>query len=568
MNALPDNNMNSTARPACGRFEIIIAILASAAATALAVIYIFNRQISNDEPQHLHVAWGVAHGYAQYRDFFDNHMPLFHTLAAPLVRLIGDRPDIVLLMRFCMVPLWVISIVCVYIIGRSLFSKWTGLIASLCTLLCFRFFVTAIEFRADCLWAMFWLLCVAVMVSGGVTVKRFALSGFLLGLAFATSLKSVLLLTALLAASILTLIIYRPRLAGSRRRLFASISVWTALMLSVPFLIAGYFWMLGRFGDFYYCTVTFNSARVVRADPLRNAPFLIASMIAAIAASLFFLRYARPRHRALRQIFIAMLGAVAFCLVKIWPRVTSQDYLVVIPLIIITGTGLLEVLIFDLFQARFVWARVVFVVIAAEIIQLAIIAPWQSRNSSYVGQLAEILRITDPGQAVMDAKGELIFRPRACRFIFESLTREYFKAGLYSDDDAIRQLISASTYVCADSKSLERLPARTKQFIDDNYIAVGSLQIAGKMFHSVSSAPLAFEIPIAGTYCLLSPSGPVSGFIDSIPVSGPFKVEAGRHTLSLSQNEPNVALVWNQAHQRNFDPVWLDSRQQHGSRYQ
>src|SRR6266436_7668826 len=65
----------------------------------LRVVYIFHYRIDSDEPQHLHVVWGWVHGLVQYRDVFDNHAPLFHLFSAPLVALIGDRPDILALLR-------------------------------------------------------------------------------------------------------------------------------------------------------------------------------------------------------------------------------------------------------------------------------------------------------------------------------------------------------------------------------------------------------------------------------------------------------------------------------------
>ena len=44
-------------------------------------------QFDSDEPQHLHVIWGWVHGFVQYRDLFDNHMPLFQIVLAPVVAL-------------------------------------------------------------------------------------------------------------------------------------------------------------------------------------------------------------------------------------------------------------------------------------------------------------------------------------------------------------------------------------------------------------------------------------------------------------------------------------------------
>src|SRR6266404_7265998 len=73
--------------------------LAVALFVASRVVLAWHQTIGSDEPQHAHVAWAWVHGLVQYRDVFDNHTPLFHLFSAPLVALIGDRPDILALPR-------------------------------------------------------------------------------------------------------------------------------------------------------------------------------------------------------------------------------------------------------------------------------------------------------------------------------------------------------------------------------------------------------------------------------------------------------------------------------------
>ena len=60
----------------------------------LRVITVTYFKFGADEPQHLHVIWGWARGFVQYRDLADNHMPLFQLLFAPIYKLIGDRGTI------------------------------------------------------------------------------------------------------------------------------------------------------------------------------------------------------------------------------------------------------------------------------------------------------------------------------------------------------------------------------------------------------------------------------------------------------------------------------------------
>ncbi|MDD5350453.1 MAG: glycosyltransferase family 39 protein, partial [Chthoniobacteraceae bacterium] len=150
-------------------------------------------RVDSDEPQHLHVVWGVANGQVQYRDIFDNHSPLFQLLCAPLFRALGDQPEILTLMRFAMIPLYLGCIACVYGIGASLFSRRCGVLAAALTAFAPRFFCTSIEFRPDTLWALAWLLALAALACLRRPVARWLGGGFLLGVAFSISMKSTVM---------------------------------------------------------------------------------------------------------------------------------------------------------------------------------------------------------------------------------------------------------------------------------------------------------------------------------------------------------------------------------------
>ena len=79
----------------------------------LKIVYAHVFRVDSDEPQHLHVVWGWVHGLMPYRDVFDNHMPLFQLLCAPFLwaamKLFGERPDIVVIMRIFMIPFFAAS---------------------------------------------------------------------------------------------------------------------------------------------------------------------------------------------------------------------------------------------------------------------------------------------------------------------------------------------------------------------------------------------------------------------------------------------------------------------------
>src|SRR4051794_10824073 len=72
-----------------GPGEFIAATVLFALIIVIRVLNILHYRFDSDEPQHLHVIWGWARGLVQYRDLFDNHMPLFHIGFAPIFGLIG-----------------------------------------------------------------------------------------------------------------------------------------------------------------------------------------------------------------------------------------------------------------------------------------------------------------------------------------------------------------------------------------------------------------------------------------------------------------------------------------------
>ena len=86
-------------------YEFTSAALLLIALILLRVITIMHYRFGGDEPQHLHVVWGWARGFVQYRDLADNHMPLFHILCAPIYNLIGDCGTILYWMRIAVQPL-------------------------------------------------------------------------------------------------------------------------------------------------------------------------------------------------------------------------------------------------------------------------------------------------------------------------------------------------------------------------------------------------------------------------------------------------------------------------------
>src|SRR6266699_5596421 len=219
----------------------------------LRVITIMHYRFGSDEPQHLHVVWGWARGFVQYRDLADNHMPLFQLLCAPIYKLIGDRGTILYWMRIILQPLYVVAFWCTYRIGSLLFSRRVGVWAAILVGLSIDYIFCSVEFRTDNLWAPLWLLCLSVLLGGALTMRRALIAGFLMGLCFGVSLKTVLLVMSILVGGSATLIfIGRERLGIGWGQILGVLAVFFASALIVPATIVAAFTLYGIWPQFRY----------------------------------------------------------------------------------------------------------------------------------------------------------------------------------------------------------------------------------------------------------------------------------------------------------------------------
>src|SRR5438093_8160553 len=225
----------------------------------LRVMTVMHYKFGADEPQHLHVIWGLARGFVQYRDLADNHMPLFQILCAPIYKLIGDRATILYWMRILLQPLYIVAFWCTYRIGSLLFSRRVGVWAAILAGLSFDYAFCSVEFRTDNLWAPLWLLCMSVLLGGALTTRRALIAGFLMGLCFGVSMKTLLLVMSILVGGSATLIfIGRERLGIGWGQILGVLAAFFASALIVPSTIMAAFALNGIWPQFRYWVFDHN----------------------------------------------------------------------------------------------------------------------------------------------------------------------------------------------------------------------------------------------------------------------------------------------------------------------
>jgi hypothetical protein len=532
--AVPLPHRESGGRLRAWRAAERAAFVASIAAAALLrVVAVFRYRIDSDETQHLHVVWGWSRGLLQYRDVFDNHMPLFHMLLAPLLRLIGERAEALIFMRAAMVPVYAATIVLAYRIAASCYPRrvaaWSTAVASLVP----GYLLCSTELRTDDLWTLFWMMCIAILVDAPLTPRRAAAAGLALGAAAGVSAKSGLLLAAVIVGGIVVMAVTK----ASKRDAIRDAALFLASFALPPAAVAAYFAACGAWQPFVYGTITHNVFTRYRMDRFIALPCLLA-LVVIVARYVY--RGAGDREAGARRLFLFVTANVyaasMFCL---WPLVEREHWLPYYPIAAITMVPLV---------ARASARR--YAIIAAVEIALVILVGDLSRNRTApaVALVSQTLRLTSPAEPVMDLKGETVFRRRAFFYVLEPMTKYRLRAGVIQDtivDDILR------THTMVATASLRGLPQRARSFLARNFIAVGAVRVAGKILQSNRTR---FTLQVPAEYAVIGDGAPFTGTIDGCEYDGPRYLAAGRHTISGGRRGEPYALVWARAAAEGFSP--------------
>lgn len=546
------------------RTAVWVAMLSGCLLLVLRWFYARSYLWNSDEPQHLHVVWAWASGLLPYRDVFDNHTPLFHILSVPLFRALGERADIVWAMRLAMIPLFALSLWCIYLIGRNVFSPRAGIWSAVLLGFFQPYFFMMGQYRTDVLWTVLWLGSLVVLTGGTLTNRRLFFTGLLVGAAFGVSMKTTLLLIVLSLAGVLTWIVWRawvPRSAVERATLGEILSAAAAALaglLLIPLLILGFFAMKGALGPLYYCVIEHNTlpgehtwtkllGRLVSWGWLTLLP--AAALVLTVRPS-----FATVPHRAIRQVFFIVCAGLFYPVLHgFWRMITQQDYVPWFPLLAVVIAP--QLLLVEKYVRR--WGSTLahtalLLMVAGELHWLLRHAPiFGSGSTDWLATIAETLRLTDRGEYVMDPKGDLIYRPRPYYYVLESLTKKRLASGLLKDELPER-LVETRTAVIRFLP--ERMTERSIGFVRANYLPVGHLAVLGLRISAKENDVTSFELVIPERYSVVGKAGALVGTLDGETLDGPRWLAAGHHELRVTSPAPDAVLVWSRALERGFSP--------------
>ncbi|MEY2485947.1 MAG: hypothetical protein QOH39_1595 [Verrucomicrobiota bacterium] len=518
---------------------------------------VFLYRFDSDESQHLHVIWAWTHGLVQYRDVFDNHMPLFHLLCAPLLGVLGEHATDLYWMRLLMVPLYFLNAWCFYRIGTIVFSRRIGLWAMLFASGMSVYHFCSTEFRTDNVWTVFWFLSLIVLVANPFDFGSFMVGGLFLGLCFGISMKTTLMLLTILSAFgiAIGLVGWKP-LGLTLRKMGAGAAAFALCTAVVPLLIMGFFAARGVWSQFQYCVFVHNLEPANRNTYLDllilggGAPILI------YATRKFIGKETNPTV-AFRQAFLCLVCGMYFLLLEgIWRHRTREDYLPFFPLLALVCVAIL-VKVSDKLSERRLMPRLLLrfplPAIAAALVMLLDLAlrlPVTNEADKEVGRVRDVLALTNPGDSVFDCKGETVFRKRSVRYVLETITLKRIERGEIADELEGQSPESRARVAAIGGE----LPEDDEKFIENNYLSVGhGVMVAGSKLNAASTAGRAirFHIAMPDRYEIISPDGPAAGLLDGTPSDRDRFLAVGEHTFVPAASGP-LAVEWAQAADRHF----------------
>jgi hypothetical protein len=548
-----------------GPGECVAAAVLFALMIVIRVINMTRYRFDSDESQHLHVIWGWARGFVQYRDLFDNHMPLFHILFVPVFGLIGERATILYWMRFILLPMYFVAAWCIYRIGTLLFSRRVGVWAVVLAGLYPGYHFPSLEFRTDNIWAPLWLLCLTVLISGSLTVPRALVAGLLLGFCFAVSMKSTLFLLSIMVAAPLALfLVGRDKLGQSWARLALGGAAFFLTTLMVPGVITIFFALKGMWPEFRYCVFDHNIWAYSAAAGHHSARWIVAFPIAfgfVIYGARLMVRAVRDPALAFRRGFLLLIcGFYLPALYSFWALRTPEDYLPYHPLAFVFYTPTILAISNRLgawnLAASPVLQRVplpAFIALLSFCVLLGTQLFWKDTAKTETDLLRSVLRLTDPGDYVFDSKGETIFRQRCFRPVLESVTLQRIRRRVIPDNVA-RRCVETRTCVAV---MMEQRPHSIRNFIWQNYLPIGhELRVAGAFLKPAqpNSSRMDFEVVIPAPYKIIARDIQVTGLLDGTPYKGARFLEPGKHTFVQKSSGETLVLLWAQAADRNLTP--------------
>jgi hypothetical protein len=275
----------------------------------------------------------------------------------------------------------------------------------------------------------------------------------------------------------------------------------------------------------------------------------------ALVAALAVWRSASDARVGSRRVFMLLAAAIyGGALLALWPLRTRQDLLPVEPLALLAIVPLLRGAGDRL--GRVAGVPRPLVPAAATVAALAFLVhvahPWRDDTRTEQRFVSDVLRLTQPGETVLDLKGDAIFRARPYYYVLEGLTKARLARGLLHDDIAGRLVDNGTDVTIAD---VHALPPLTRDFVRSHYVRVGTVRVSGTLLDTHATVPpTPFDIAIPALYEVVAERAPAEGFLDGSPYTGPRLLAPGLHEFLPTNDAGRLAVVWSRAVELGYSP--------------
>lgn len=464
-----------------------------------------NREIDIDEFQHLHAAWMISQHYILYKDFWENHTPLFYYLLLPLFRFCREGPGLVLLARVIMFFTSFAILYLTYTLARIDHDRMTSLLAVL-ILSCMVIFVEkSIEVRPDQLLLILWLasLWISIKAFSNHLRMRFYYAGFLLGVAFLLSPKALLPYAAMTFTFLVQSYLQDSRRAVPR---FLKIQVAYTLGFLIPVGIClALFYEAGTLREMLSSTVlgNFTYPNIYRPTyllKLRNICFFLLALT-GLVIQMSKLRKSSPDACAsqLTLLLPSLFLLVVFLFLMTAPY--PQSVLLFAPMLAIYGAEALRKSINGILTPRRSLNEItpkqfnlraknliffIFTVAAGLVIPCTLLLfrgqPFTNTNAEQFKRMEYVLSLTKPTDVIFDGKSAYIFRPQAYFYspLFQAIEWRIQRGEI--KPDIPQSLMRTNCRVIIYDERVATLPQPVQLFLQANYkpSGVSEIYLAGE----------------------------------------------------------------------------------------
>jgi hypothetical protein len=535
-------------------------------ALAIRVPLLFNAGLAEDETEHLHAAWAVAHGQVPYRDFWQPHTPLFYYLMAPVFALLGEDLRIVYVARGLMLLCLLLTLLQLYRIAKRCFDGLTGLLAILLLSYLWLWWTASYDIRPDIPQTLLILVSLSYFMRAWEGRRRgeFLAAGALMGIAWWLLLKTLFPLAGLIGLFGVS--------AGLRRSAAATRESLTNVALfltgfAIPMALGAILlWGAGAWPAFVRWVLIGSFRSPERFSALSKMDAGVHSAFFALALVGAGLTVARMlRARAVDEVRLAPLLAgtvTAAVYLFLMPAPYSQSALPFLPLAamyaadvvrrilaraLAPGTPGEPVVPLGASRRRLAWAALAALLLAGACVPplrtlLRTMPPLHDQWADGRALIRHVLAITSPGDSIFDVYRYYLFRPHATYYYrLADVILMWLQSGYIPESKIINDLVRTHCKVVIFSRPLRRLPPNLFAYLRSHYVPTRiqdrrqSVLVAGTVIHrgDLTGNRTTLSLVASAEYAIR-----VTGGIPNVSIDG----KAYQASLFLAQGSHEIVV--------------------------